>query len=91
MFSSMKMNEYMESELSGIFKVRLVVKNMVLRSPGTHFMHFRVDKIMCIAATDAEDRESLSKLNEKLETLAISTKKQASITGSFSFLKTLSI
>ena len=32
----------MESELSGIFKVNLVVKNMVVGSPVTQFMHMRV-------------------------------------------------
>ena len=40
--SSIKMEEYMEcmeSELSGIFWAKLVAKNIVLRSPGTHFMH----------------------------------------------------
>ena len=29
------MEEYMESELSGIFRVKLLAKNIVLRSPGT--------------------------------------------------------
>ena len=42
MFCSMKMEEYMKSEYSGIFRVKLVTKNIVLRSPGTHFMHMRV-------------------------------------------------
>ena len=32
----------MESELSGIFRVKLVTKNIVRGSPGTHFMHMRV-------------------------------------------------
>ena len=32
----------MESELSGIFQVNLVVKNMVLGSLVTQFMHMRV-------------------------------------------------
>ena len=39
----MKMDEYMESELSGIFPVKLAVKNIVLGFPGTHFMHMRVE------------------------------------------------
>ena len=43
MFSSIKMEEYMESELSGIFRVKLVTKNIVRRSPGTQFMHMRVN------------------------------------------------
>ena len=34
MFSSTKIEEYMESKLSGIFQVRLVIKNRVLESPG---------------------------------------------------------
>ena len=38
------MEEYMESELSGIFQVKLVTKNIVLGSPGTQFMHMRVNK-----------------------------------------------
>ena len=36
------MEEYMESELSGIFRVKLVTKNVVRGSPGTQFMHVRV-------------------------------------------------
>ena len=32
----------MEFEPSGIFYVKLVAKNIVLGSPGTHFMHMRV-------------------------------------------------
>ena len=36
------MEEYMESELSGIFPVKLVTKNIVRGSPGTQFMHMRV-------------------------------------------------
>ena len=32
----------MESEHSGIFRVELVTKNVVLGSLGTHFMHMRV-------------------------------------------------
>ena len=36
------MEEYMESELCGIFRVKLVTKNIVRGSPGTQFMHMRV-------------------------------------------------
>ena len=32
----------MESELSRIFRVKLVTKNIVRGSPGTQFMHMRV-------------------------------------------------
>ena len=42
MFSTIKMEEYMESELSGNFRVKLVTKNIVHGSPGTQFMHMRV-------------------------------------------------
>ena len=35
MFSSMKKEEYMKSELSGIFQVNLVAKNIVFGSLGT--------------------------------------------------------
>ena len=36
------MKEYMESELSDIFLVKLVTKTLVRGSPGTQFMHMRV-------------------------------------------------
>ena len=36
------MEEYIESELSGIFRVKLVTKNIVRGSMGTQFMHMRV-------------------------------------------------
>ena len=42
----MKMKEYMESELSGIFRVKQVAKNTVFGSPGTHFMHMRVNSLV---------------------------------------------
>ena len=32
----------MESELSGIFRVKLATKNIVREFPGTQFMHVRV-------------------------------------------------
>ena len=38
------MEEYMESELSGIFQVKLVTKNIDRGSPGTQFMHMRVNE-----------------------------------------------
>ena len=34
----------MESELSGIFRVKLVTKNIVRGSPRTQFMHMRVNR-----------------------------------------------
>ena len=43
-FSSIKMEEYMEPELSGFFWVKMVAKNIVLGSPGTQLMHMRVKK-----------------------------------------------
>ena len=42
MFSSIKIEELMESEFSVIFHVKLVAKNILLGYPGTHFMHMRV-------------------------------------------------
>ena len=41
-FSSMKIEEYMESEVSGIFWVKMVAKNIVLVSLKTHFSYMRV-------------------------------------------------
>ena len=41
----MKMEKYKKFELSGIFSVKLVVKNTLLGSPKTHFMHMRVKVI----------------------------------------------
>ena len=43
MFSSIKMEEYKESELSGIFRVKLVTKNIERGSLGTQLMHMRVN------------------------------------------------
>ena len=34
----------MKSELSGIFRVKLVTKNIVRGSPGTQFMYMRVKR-----------------------------------------------
>ena len=39
MFPSIKMEEYMKPELSGIFWAKMAAKNIVLVSSGTHFMH----------------------------------------------------
>ena len=36
----------MESEHSGIFRVEMVTKNVVLGSPGTHFMHMSVKVVL---------------------------------------------
>ena len=35
----------MESELSGIFRVKLVTKNIVRGFPGIQFMHMRVKRV----------------------------------------------
>ena len=35
------MEEYIETERSGIFLAKLVAKNVLLGPPGTHFMHMR--------------------------------------------------
>ena len=37
------MEEYIKPELSSIFWVKIVAKNIVLGSPGTHFMDMRVN------------------------------------------------
>ena len=43
MLSSINKEEYMESELSGIFQVKLIAKNIVLGSTGTHFTYMWVN------------------------------------------------
>ena len=35
------MEEYIKSELSDIFKVKLVTKNIMVGFPGSYFMHKR--------------------------------------------------
>ena len=44
MFSGMKMEEFMESEHSGIFRVALVTKNVVPGSTRTLFKYVRVKR-----------------------------------------------
>ena len=44
-FSFMKMEEYMESEFSGILQVKLIVKNMILGSSCTDFIYMKVKMI----------------------------------------------
>ena len=39
----------MESELSGIFRVKQVTKNIVRGSPGTQFMHMRVNLLQYVS------------------------------------------
>ena len=49
MFSGTKSEELMGSENSGIFRVELVTKNVVLGSSETHFMHVMVNKlVLCL-------------------------------------------
>ena len=48
----------MESELSGIFRVKLVTKNIERGFPGTQFMHMRVKKYKAIW-TKTEDLENI--------------------------------
>ena len=45
----------MESELSGVFGIKLVAKNIVLGSPGTHFMHMRVKVIFFVISLMTSD------------------------------------
>ena len=46
MFSSINMEEHIERELSGVFLAKMVTKNIVLGTQGTHFMHMRVKNIL---------------------------------------------
>ena len=55
------MEEYMESELSGIFRVKLVTKNIVRRSPGTQFMHMRVKYFLKNLVTHAKTSTTTKK------------------------------
>ena len=48
----------MESELSGIFRVKLVTKNIVRGSPGTQFMHMRVKKVKTLSHFSKEKNMS---------------------------------
>ena len=43
MFTSIKMEDNMEFELSGIFRVYVETRNIVLRSLGKFFMHMMVN------------------------------------------------
>ena len=43
MFFGMKMEEFMEFEHSGIFRVELVTKSVVLGSSGTYSVHMGVN------------------------------------------------
>ena len=38
----------MEPELSSIFWIKMVAKNIVLGSPGTHFIYMRVKTVMIV-------------------------------------------
>ena len=50
----MEMEEYMKSELSGIFKVKMVDKNIVLGSTGNQFKHIRVENMTTVGHTGAD-------------------------------------
>ena len=52
------MKEYMESELSGIFPVKLATKNIVRGSPGTQFMHMRVNSPKTSVLCDINSEET---------------------------------
>ena len=54
MFSGIKMEEFMESEHSGIFQAELVTKNVVLGLSGTHFLHMRVKVVSTVGDTNTE-------------------------------------
>ena len=53
----------MESELSGIFQVKIVTKNIVRGSPATQFMHMRVNA--CEAFT--QNKEKIQKFKETVK------------------------
>ena len=71
----------MESELSGIFRVKLVTKNIVRGSPGTQFMHMRVkeEKIPKYINDDIEIFSDSNEESSDEETLLekIQTKKNS--------------
>ena len=46
MFPSIKMEEYIAPELSGIFLAKMAAEYIVLGSLGTHFMHKRVKNVL---------------------------------------------
>ena len=56
MFFSMKMEKYMESELFGIFPVKMLAKNIVLRSPGTQ--HGTISAVMSLTEETPKCSES---------------------------------
>ena len=61
------MEEYMESELSDSFRVKLVTKNIVRGSPGTQFMHMMVKAFHeSESATDCTELYTAPFLNKKL-------------------------
>ena len=66
----------MESELSGIFRVKLVIKNIVRGSPGAQFMHMRV-KEEKIPKYINDDIEIFSDSNEETLLEKIQTKKNS--------------
>ena len=47
MFSSMKMEEYMEYDLFGIFPVKLIAKNIVLGPPRTILCIYWLSIVKC--------------------------------------------
>ena len=71
----------MESELSGIFRVKLVIKNIVRGSSGTQFMHMRVkeEKIPKYINDDIEIFSDSNEESSDEETLLekIQTKKNS--------------
>ena len=55
MFLSITVEEYIKPDLSGIFWTKMVAKNIVLGSPGTHFMHIRVKGLRAYLSTNKFD------------------------------------
>ena len=61
MFFSVKMEQYMEPELSGLFWVKMVARYIVVGSLGTHFMHMRVNQDIFLNFWGHRGRGTLSK------------------------------
>lgn len=72
-FSTMKIEKYMKSDLSSIF--RLIAQNIVFGSPGTHFMHWglkifhKTEEVLKTSweVTDSQDKHPQFNVHVKLK------------------------
>ena len=46
----------MESEISGIFRVKIFTKNIVRGSPGTQFMHMWVKAVLLAVFRNSQEK-----------------------------------